>query len=276
MRIGILRLNNSLFEDFLKKNLLQETESDIIKTEKFLLVSKNNQINNFLNGGLHLGNIYELYGTSLSGKSFFINNLLKNNLHKLNKDQKIIFYDTNNSLTTKVKFFNPNNQLINNNSEISPLVHIEIYNFKELIKSLNDLLTKPNEYAFIIIDSLSMIANKFYFDRKKDLDIQAEFSQIINTLAYRFKIGIIYTTNSMKTKEKEIFNFPIPGTSIICKEYFQSLSHNIHMRVDYTLTFYLPYCNTKISSLKNMKYYLKIKGERQVSKETLIELKRGE
>jgi RecA/RadA recombinase len=110
--------------------LKNEKQPKIIKT-------KIKDIDSFLNGGFKTGFVYELVGPSLSGKSYFLNNLIKiNNLN--NEDIKILYIDNNNSFK---------NEKLKNKK----ITHIEnIFTFLQLKNLLSLSINNEVKFKFII------------------------------------------------------------------------------------------------------------------------------
>jgi archaellum biogenesis ATPase FlaH len=164
-------------------------------TEIDYLITGNNKINEFLSGGFKRGLIYELQGQSLTGKSCFLNSLLYNNF----SEGKILFIDTNSSFSYDNLMGHKDYATMK-----SKIDHIDnIFDFKDLLIYLQDLYTKEElkSYSFIIIDSLSLIANKF---TNRDDDIVKEFNNLILSVVSKFNVGFIYTS-TCRLKDKILY-----------------------------------------------------------------------
>jgi hypothetical protein len=282
-RYQINSINSSIFGDYVKNiNELYENSSD----NKTLIKSNNEVINKFLSGGFHQGKIYELSGQSLSGKSYFINNLI---LYNLNTSAKILFIDLSaSSLNMKLKNIcegggNINSNISNNSTNINKtnntgssskintidikLTHItHITEFKELylyLKSIQD-----DGYTYIFIDPLSFVLNRML---EKDDELIKEFNSLIIKLVKRYNIGLIYTTNVFKIKEKLLYDFTA-NINYFTKELDLPFPTNSMLMKDFTFTFYpMPFSYNK-NGLRSRKIYLKIKKEKGVSEDIFIEI----
>ncbi len=233
----------------------------------------NEKLNNFLKGGFIPGNIYEITGASLSGKSYFLYKLISKNFNKI---QKTIFFDINDSFKLKLLCdqFSISKEKLYEKIEV-----IKIIDFQGLIQSLKEIqisLTNTNNISqkinFIFIDSLSLIANRMIIDKSKDNDLQTEFNQILNILISEFKIGIIFTVCPVKIKDKQFFDFSCPGSNMLLKESESSLAGAIVIPIDYSLCLINPRFNYRREGINCRKFFCKIKSEKIHPFEQLIEI----
>lgn len=220
----------------------------------------NEKLTNFLNGGFKSGKIYELVGHSLSGKSFFLNNLIKSNLekHNLNINNKVILFDTNYS------YFNDQNEAI---------IHKEVVELGEIISFLNETiqLNQMKDIKFIVIDSLTIIASKLVLTKKEN-EIKTEFDKIIQFIVNKYGIGVLFTTNPYKSKVRRIIHFTTFKEEQL-RESESNLANNIILPVDYSLLFYVPHFSFRCHQTKNRKFMIKIKKEKYHSIDEVIENK---
>jgi archaellum biogenesis ATPase FlaH len=242
--------------------------------ERFILHTGNEKLNNFLTGGFIQGNIYEITGASLSGKSYFLNKLIARNFHNL---QKIIFFDLNDSFNLK---YICNKFSISKEKLLEKIEVIKIIDFHSLVHALKEIfnsITNKNyvltqKINFIFIDSLSLIANRMTLDKSKDNDMQTEFNQILNSFMSQYKIGIIFTTCPIKIKDKQFFDFCNPGSSMILKESESSLAGAIVLPIDYSLSLINPRFNYRREGINCRKFLCKVKSEKIHPLEELIEI----
>lgn len=201
-------------------NILELEENN----EEDVLRSSLKDINLFLmNNGFQQGKVYELCGPSLSGKTYFINNLINNNINKYKLKKKILFIDTNSNLKINYQSKNNSNIIhINNCFDLKDLINLfsqpEI-KYNKYTKSdniINDDNTYNNiksdfsefynlhDISFIIIDSFTVLSNKL---SAKDIEDVRTWNNIIIKLINFYRIGIIFTSNVFKVKEKKYNDF---------------------------------------------------------------------
>ena len=227
------------------------------------LITGNQKLNEFLSGGFKRGLIYELQGQSLTGKSYFLNGLLYNNIPR----ERILFIDTNSSFCYDNLIGHKEYATFKTNID-----HIEnILDLKDLLNYFQELHRKAEigSYSFIIIDSLSLIANK---SSNKDDEIVKEFNNLILSVVSKFNVGFIYTS-TCRLKDKILYDFKdLNIKTPLSKEMESNLLGNLIFLHDYTLYFVGGSYSFNLNGIKNRKYFIKIKKEKGHPIDILVEL----
>ena len=150
----------------------------------------------------------------------------------------------------------------------------DIYEFNQFFHFLYSLYksSEIKEYSFIIIDSLSLIANKFSFDKEDDLF--KEFNNLVISLVNKYNIGFIFTSSSYKIKDKILYDFSNTqgDKTHQLKETESNLNLNIILLQDYTLYFMTGNYSFTINGLKNRKNMVRVKKEKGYLIDKLFEL----
>jgi len=208
--------------------------------------------------------------------------MLYYNLNKIiQSTNKILFIDTNSSFST-----NYNETIDNGAHDITDrnftgellrdkVIHKnDIYEFNQLFIFLYSLYrsSEIKEYSFIIIDSLSLIANKFNLNKEDELF--KEFNNIVISLVNKYNVGFIFTSTSFKIKNKIFYDFSnTQGEKTYqLKETESNLNPNIILLQDYTLYFMTGNYNFTINGFKTRKNMLRVKKEKGYPIDKLIEL----
>ncbi len=238
--------NDSSIENSKREYSLLEFYNNSLKNNKifFSLFHPNKDVNRFLNGGIKQGNSYSIYGNSLTGKSFFLEILIINNLKEilLNKT-KILIITTNGGFTyTKLKKmntkFNNNNLNINQIIDILPLrTENDVLCYLDTLNRLQDPL-----YSFIFIDNFNKSCDKIN-SNLNTLNI------CIENLKKNKDIGFITVIFKEYNNSIEIKNFQ----PLISSDKFNFISF-----FNYQLTFFNNEIDLYISNLIKRKYFLNI------------------
>lgn len=226
--------NKKQFNDF----LVQEYGYNYIKTltdyeeSTKKLISPYHDLDFALDGGFSSGRIYEINGTSLTGKTTLVNNIVSRN-----PKSKIFFFDT-----LGTNFFQSNRE----NDKLK-VIYIEVAN--DLVKKLEKILEEKTKVDLIIIDSLTLLISK---ELKLEEASIFSLSKILNLLCLRNDICIIYTCNIKRFKEESIFNFET-DSEILMKQTDTLLPPQFVPLKQAEISLF---CNSQLLSQK--RYYMKI------------------
>jgi hypothetical protein len=150
----------------------------------------------------------------------------------------------------------------------------DIYDFHQFFSFLYSLYksSEIKEYSFIIVDSLSLLANKF--NLSKDDELIKEFNNLTISLVNKYNVGFIFTSTSYKLRDKTFYDFLNTQSekTFQLKETESNLNSNIILLQDYTLYFMSGNYSFTINGFKNRKIMVKVKKEKGHPIDKLIEL----
>ncbi|XP_050535340.1 DNA repair protein RAD51 homolog 4-like [Daktulosphaira vitifoliae] len=219
--------------DFLQKPSVDLQEicnmscKDVSKLKDALIVScsvfingyslyKNKPINNLiktgileldelLNGGLHLGTIYEFCGPSSCGKTILCYNIIANYIY-FHSSKQIIYIDTKFKFSIKrLKEIIALKCLLPLNQENTILKKVIIYSISDVYNLFNCLHNlKPNPEDIIIIDSITVPYLSFVGSSKNEgLCYISHISSVLHHLTQK-NVTIIIT--NLAVKQSDYFN----------------------------------------------------------------------
>ncbi|KAF7989181.1 hypothetical protein HCN44_007491 [Aphidius gifuensis] len=189
----------------------------LLKFEKIKLSTGIESLDNLLDGGICVGNIYEICGPSSAGKTQLCLNIAGNIVHKY--EHEIIYIDTKSDFSSS-RIYELHRKNISSMKIEKFMKCIQVYpveNVHQLLNILHMLASKKfNEIKLIIIDSLPTL---FYneTDERKSLSFINYLSNICNYLVNECHMIIITTNLISHWRETEGFNIPIDTSTINIK-----------------------------------------------------------
>lgn len=249
--------NHSRGYDLLSEYYSLKDEKETRNKNEFNEISlthQNQELNNFLKGGIRQGFTYFFYGDSLSGKTFFIETLIAKNFDKLlfKKSSKILLIDTNEGSSYRKIF--QKLKIEKKKFDISYIDILRLRSDKEILNFLNLLnANKDFLYSFIFIDNF----NQSFVLNSKEIN---QLSVIAESLAKNKKIGIVsiickeWNTVIEKINTKNINEKPV---CIDEKLYLMTQNYQFTF-INYGLDFQIKNNSNYKQSENGFKYYVKI------------------
>lgn len=233
---------NSQFSNLKKEYDLSEYMKLKKNDSSMTLFHFNQELNKFLSEGITQGFHYVFYGNTLSGKTYFLENLIIKNIENLlNFQTKILIISTNGSFHyAKIKNI-CNKKFYNKINEVIDIVRFRTDN--EVLRFLL-LLNKTENlpYSFIFIDNLNKLVDK------KNTNLNTLNTNIEN-LKKNKNIGVVSVIFKEFNNRFEIKDFK----SLVCFD-----NQNNLIRFDFKFNFFNLDLNLRFINMKRRKYFLKV------------------
>jgi len=156
-------------------------------------------------------------------------------------------------------FLDSTNSSVKNVSS-EKIIYENVENFQEILCNLikfESLIIK-GEIRYIVIDSLSIVANRITLNKNKDNEYINEMNTLIHKYVSEFNVGFIYISCCSRLKDKINYDMINPGKYLISKENQSNHIPNLIPTKDYILTFSSNIWSFNEEGMKNRKYYVKI------------------
>ena len=190
----------------------------------FKISTSSINLDNMLKGGIESSSLTEILGENNTCKTDFLH-ILTINSQKINKNNKIIYIDFDNTFNKKritefAKSLNVNKKKILENIDL----YNDIRNFEQLIQTLNEIsdIMHKEEYSLIIIDSLISIFQNYYKEKisfntpvnelELKIDIESRLGQVLlklKNIAMLFNIVVVITRRIIKNSEENVNDFDL-------------------------------------------------------------------
>ena len=234
--------NMSQFPNLRKEYDLSEYMKLKANSSSLMLLHYNQELNNFINGGITHGFHYAFYGNSLSGKTYFLEKLIMKNLENLiiNK-AKILIISTNGGFSyTKIKK-SCNRKFSNNINDVIDIIRFrtdnEVFRFLLLLNKTENL-----PYSFIFLDNVNKLLDK------KNVNLNT-LSTNIKNINKNKKIGVVSIIYKEYNTRVEIKDFK----NLICSDNLNAI-----IQFDFQFNFFNLDINLRFFNMKRRKYFIKI------------------